>query len=331
MDGLPHWQVEKEPASSSQPHGSNDITITPDIDTLLANIHSDELLPPDIDLNDINLDGLANFDGQPVRDDSSCTDGSYAELSTLTSNSTFPQASGALLDSPSLTFNPYLSATISQEPGPSHHDAVGLMSAMLSQDSHGGPMAGSMAITEQGYRHSTLPSKTGHRFSKDALQILKRWLALHSRYPYPTEQEKELLQRQTGLTKTQVSNWFTNTRRKRRAQPQRNPFSHTDNTPSGPIDISRRPGTPAVDSTTNPLQRWVDSPPESEPASVTAIARAVASSWDSPPRRNGHYRSALTDEDSDRSFGNGASASSAVLLHPPILTAQAAPLVQSAP
>ncbi|EEU36737.1 uncharacterized protein NECHADRAFT_51835 [Fusarium vanettenii 77-13-4] len=137
-----------------------------------------------------------------------------------------------------------------------------------------------MAITGQNYRHSTLPSKTGHRFSKEALQILKRWLALHSRYPYPAEQEKELLQRQTGLTKTQVSNWFTNTRRKRRAQPQRNPFSHTDNTQTGPIDISRRPGTPAVDSNTNQLQRWVDSPPENEPASVTAIARAVASSWD---------------------------------------------------
>lgn len=311
MDGLPHWQVEEEPRSSSQPHESNEVTITPDINTLLANIHSDELLPPNINLNDINLNGLANFDEHPVLDDSSCTDESYAAFSTLFSNPTFSQAAGAHPDPPSLTLNPSIPATITQESRPSHSDAVGLMSTILPQAAQSQSTASSMAIAEQNYQGSTLLAKSGHRFSKEALQILKRWLALHSRYPYPTDQEKEILQRQTGLTKTQISNWFTNTRRKRRAQPPRNPFSHTDHTQTGPIDINRRPGTPAVDNNTNPLQRWVDSPPESEPASVTAIARAVASSWESPPRKNSHYRSVLTDEDSDRSFGNGASASSA--------------------
>ncbi|KAM0416868.1 hypothetical protein ACHAPD_005805 [Fusarium lateritium] len=45
------------------------------------------------------------------------------------------------------------------------------------------------------------------------------------------------------------------------------------------MDIPPRPGTPAVRNTSemDPLQRWVDSPPEDEPAAVTAIARAVAS------------------------------------------------------
>lgn len=311
MDGLPHWHVEEESGSSSRPHESNEITVTPDIDTLLANIHSDELLPPNIDLNDINLDSLANFDEQPILDDSSCTDGSYAELSTLLSNPIFSQAAGTHLDSPPLTLNPSIPATLTQESGPSHYDAIGLMRTILPQAPQSQPIASHMVIVEQNYQGSTLPAKSGNRFSKAALQILKRWLALHSRYPYPTDQEKETLQRQTGLTKTQISNWFTNTRRKRRAQPQRDPFSHSDNTQSGPIDINRRPGTPAVDNNTNPLQRWVDSPPESEPASVTAIARAVASSWENPPRQNSHYRSVLSDEDSGRSFGNGASASSA--------------------
>ncbi|KAM6510000.1 hypothetical protein FALCPG4_017633 [Fusarium falciforme] len=312
MDGLIHWQAEEETGSSSQPHESNEITITPGIDTLLANIHSGELLPPHIDLSDIDLEALANFNEQPSQDSSSCTDGSCTELSTFLADAVFSQAAAIPPDPPSHPPHPPIKATTTQEPGYSqHYDDVGLLSTILSQTPQKRSIPGSMVITEQHHQSSTLPAKSGHRFSKEALQILKRWLALHSRYPYPTDGEKELLQHQTGLTKTQISNWFTNTRRKRRAQPQRNPFSHTDNTPIGPIDISRRPGTPAVDSNTNPLQRWVDSPPESEPASVTAIARAVASSWESPPRRNTHYRSMLTDEESGRSFGNGASASSA--------------------
>ncbi|RSL90970.1 hypothetical protein CEP51_000493 [Fusarium floridanum] len=311
MDGLVHWQAEKEPDASSQPHEPNEITLTPDIDTLLTNIHSDELLPPNIDFNDIDLEAIANFNEQPSQDSSSCTDGSYPGLPSFLADPTFSQAAVVPPGPPSL-LPPSIQATTNQDTEPSqHYDDVGLLSTILSQTTQKQPIPSSMPITEPDSQSGTLPAKIGNRFSKDALQILKRWLALHSRYPYPTDQEKEILQRQTGLTKTQISNWFTNTRRKRKSQPQRNPFSHTDTTQTGPIDINRRPGTPAVDSNTNPLQRWVDSPPESEPASVTAIARAVASSWESPPRRNSHYRSALTDEESDRSFGNGASASSA--------------------
>ncbi|RTE83558.1 hypothetical protein BHE90_001957 [Fusarium euwallaceae] len=311
MDGLVHWQAEKEPEASSQPHEPNEITLTPDIDTLLANIHSDELLPPNIDFNDIDLEAIANFNEQPSQDSSSCTDGSYPEFPSFLADPTFSQAAVVPPGPPSL-LPPSIQATTNQDTEPSqHYDDVGLLSTILSQTTQKQPIPSSMPITEPNSQSGTLPAKIGNRFSKDALQILKRWLALHSRYPYPTDQEKEILQHQTGLTKTQISNWFTNTRRKRKSQPQRNPFSHTGNTQTGPIDINRRPGTPAVDSNTNPLQRWVDSPPESEPASVTAIARAVASSWESPPRRNSHYRSTLTDEDSDRSFGNGASASSA--------------------
>ncbi|RSL58977.1 hypothetical protein CEP54_007493 [Fusarium duplospermum] len=311
MDELIHWQAEKEPEASSQPHESNEITITPDINTLLANIHSDELLHPNVDLNGISLEALANFNEEPCQDSSSCTDGSYSELPTFFNDPTFSQAATVPPGPPSL-LPLSIPDTTNQDSGSSqHHDDVGLLSTILSQTAQRRPIPGSTAITEPNSQSGALPAKIGNRFSKDALQILKRWLALHSRYPYPTEQEKEILQRQTGLTKTQISNWFTNTRRKRKSQPQRNPFSHTNSAQTGPIDINRRPGTPAVDSNTNPLQRWVDSPPESEPASVTAISRAVASSWESPPRRNSHYRSALTDEDSDRSLGNGASASSA--------------------
>lgn len=42
--------------------------------------------------------------------------------------------------------------------------------------------------------------------------ILNQWLFNHIRHPYPTAEEKEELAIQTGLTKNQVSVWFTNNR-----------------------------------------------------------------------------------------------------------------------
>ncbi|KAF4470981.1 C2H2 type zinc finger containing, partial [Fusarium albosuccineum] len=148
--------------------------------------------------------------------------------------------------------------------------------------------------------------KIGTRFSRESLQILKRWLALHSRHPYPSEEDNALLQRQTGLNKTQISNWFSNARRKRRAQAQKSNFSRTGTTVTEPVNFSRRPNTPTPESNLDPLMRWVDSPPENEPASATAIARAVLSGHDTMP-----YNFTLSDHGSDRFRGDASSATSA--------------------
>ncbi|KAH7129257.1 hypothetical protein EDB81DRAFT_661581 [Dactylonectria macrodidyma] len=192
--------------------------------------------------------------------------------------------------------------------------AVGLLGASLFETPQSLPAMDSVTentTTALGLHTNALPAKIGTRFSRESVRILKKWLILHSRHPYPTEEEKALLQRQTGLNKTQISNWLTNARRKGKTQPQRSTFSHTGRNQTGPMNIPRRPGTPALESNTNPLQRWVDSPPENEPASVSAIARAVASSWDSSPGLDRPCRSALADEDSNRSLGNTTSPSSA--------------------
>ncbi|RGP63725.1 c2h2 type zinc finger containing [Fusarium sporotrichioides] len=126
-------------------------------------------------------------------------------------------------------------------------------------------------------RHNTgIPSKAGTRFSRESVQILKTWLLVNKYHPYPTEEEKLMLQLQTGLTKTQVSNWLTNARR-RKAQQKTSTPPHTDRSAS--INIPHRPGTPAFEGNMHdmdPLTRWVDSPPESEPVSAIAIARAIA-------------------------------------------------------
>ncbi|KPM38057.1 hypothetical protein AK830_g8525 [Neonectria ditissima] len=126
-----------------------------------------------------------------------------------------------------------------------------------------------------------LPSKIGARFSRDAVSILRQWLSANNERPYPNEDEKEMLQRKTGLNKTQIANWFANARRRAMAQHRpRSIESQTTQSSTRPVEIPRRPGTPTAGSRNrhlNPLDRWVDSPPEDEPATATAIARAIGS------------------------------------------------------
>ncbi|KAF2636298.1 hypothetical protein P280DRAFT_155032 [Massarina eburnea CBS 473.64] len=56
---------------------------------------------------------------------------------------------------------------------------------------------------------------------KEATSILKAWYAEHSDSPYPTEDEKIELCRQTQLSMNQVSNWFINARRRAPGKEQR--------------------------------------------------------------------------------------------------------------
>ncbi|TPX40597.1 hypothetical protein SeMB42_g05922 [Synchytrium endobioticum] len=45
-------------------------------------------------------------------------------------------------------------------------------------------------------------------------RVLKAWLFAHTDHPYPTDEEKDNLCRQTGLSITQCNNWFINARRR---------------------------------------------------------------------------------------------------------------------
>ncbi|MBA0697053.1 hypothetical protein Goari_003562 [Gossypium aridum] len=45
-----------------------------------------------------------------------------------------------------------------------------------------------------------------------AVAVLKTWLFEHFLHPYPSDTEKLMLAQQTGLSRTQVSNWFINAR-----------------------------------------------------------------------------------------------------------------------
>ncbi|KAF2024800.1 hypothetical protein EK21DRAFT_104422 [Setomelanomma holmii] len=123
--------------------------------------------------------------------------------------------------------------------------------------------------------------KLGNRFSREVIRTLKAWLAAHQNHPYPKEEDMVVLQQRTGLNQAQLANWFANARRRGKAHTPKPALSHAQSFSTSPVDIIPRPGTPAVQQDPrikNPLQRWVDSPPEHEPADVGDIARAIASS-----------------------------------------------------
>ncbi|XP_051123608.1 BEL1-like homeodomain protein 4 [Andrographis paniculata] len=74
--------------------------------------------------------------------------------------------------------------------------------AMMMQQQHVGGM---MIIDYESWRPQRgLPDRS--------VNILRAWLFEHFLHPYPSEADKHLLSRQTGLSKNQVSNWFINAR-----------------------------------------------------------------------------------------------------------------------
>jgi hypothetical protein len=123
-------------------------------------------------------------------------------------------------------------------------------------------------------------SKIGTRFTKDVVRTLRKWLAIHKHRPYPNEEEMTMLIHHTGLNRTQISNWFANARRRGYVHGARPASPQVDPTSTKAMDIITRPGTPAPRRDARmmkPLERWVESPPEHEPAAVGDIARAMAS------------------------------------------------------
>ncbi|KAK0390975.1 hypothetical protein NLU13_0477 [Sarocladium strictum] len=96
---------------------------------------------------------------------------------------------------------------------------------------------------------------------------LRNWFARHQDHPYPTDEEKAQLAIESGLTRVQVTNWFTNARRRQRQTmravtkqsyfPQGSPMPQ-----SSPSDLS-------------PLDRWRNSPPDQEAVDPTALQSAL--------------------------------------------------------
>ncbi|KAJ5259373.1 hypothetical protein N7478_012354 [Penicillium angulare] len=121
--------------------------------------------------------------------------------------------------------------------------------------------------------------KNNTRFSRKAINVLKGWLRDHGENPYPNETEKDQLKDNTGLTRTQISNWLANARRRGKVRPTSGTQSPV---PGGAVDI---PDPNLKDpSLMTPIERWKHSPPENEPATISDIARALANPPFDPSR-----------------------------------------------
>ncbi|PON22127.1 hypothetical protein TGAM01_v209001 [Trichoderma gamsii] len=145
-------------------------------------------------------------------------------------------------------------------------------------NSHNGSESGANihdSLEEHLAKHAGNNSKAGARFSREALRILRNWLLSNHRHPYLSNEDKDNLACQTGLSKTQISNWVANARRRGKVRTpssgSTSPYRH----PNG-INIPRSV-TPALREM-GPMERWQHSPPDQEPASITDIATAALSS-----------------------------------------------------
>lgn len=159
-----------------------------------------------------------------------------------------------------------IKCSFSRVPGEHTHDLLGETQQSDLRSSSSPDLANPTTGNDSGNDNSPKPAtfpKIGARFSRESVRILKAWLSTHSHRPYPNDEERETLQRQTGLNKTQISNWLANARRRSKGK-----FQRTRSTSpsvrgwSGAIEIPQRRGTPALESEyLSPLQRWQNSPP----------------------------------------------------------------------
>ncbi|KAK3333512.1 homeobox domain-containing protein [Cercophora scortea] len=96
--------------------------------------------------------------------------------------------------------------------------------APFSPGGYGSPYQDYMRVGELGGMGMSMGMRMGGSESKqrkrrgnlpkETTDKLRAWFMGHLHHPYPTEDEKQDLMRQTGLAMNQISNWFINARRR---------------------------------------------------------------------------------------------------------------------
>lgn len=110
--------------------------------------------------------------------------------------------------------------------------------------------------------------ETSYCFKEKSRVVLRQW---YTKNQYPSPREKRQLAEQTGLTTTQVSNWFKNRRQRDRAAETKGPVSSSSGS-SGHKKAcksltSPTEGEPAEDSLTNLPEDSDEGSPDSIPSS----------------------------------------------------------------
>lgn len=81
----------------------------------------------------------------------------------------------------------------------------------MSQPTYAGPILETAGLNSS-MQHK--PKRRRGNLPKSTTTLLRSWLYDHTNHPYPSENEKNRLAAQTGLTINQISNWFINARRR---------------------------------------------------------------------------------------------------------------------
>ncbi|KAI2463763.1 hypothetical protein F4781DRAFT_105757 [Annulohypoxylon bovei var. microspora] len=129
------------------------------------------------------------------------------------------------------------------------------------------PVPGSNVAVEQQSTHIA-PASRKRTYSRSVRKthFLRTWFSCHLGHPYPSEEEKASLAQQSGLSRTQVADWFSNARRRHRVStraPDKTIFPQGSPMPS-----------PRISGMT-PFERWRRSPPDEEPVSESVIQQAL--------------------------------------------------------
>ncbi|KAK4551331.1 homeodomain super [Recurvomyces mirabilis] len=99
-----------------------------------------------------------------------------------------------------------------REDHPPAYDSDGLSSGTSLY--HQSPYDTSSFFMPSQYEYKHGRARNGRKLSKQSTEIMKRWFDQNITYPYPSEEQKARFSRATGLSTTQVSNWFINYRRR---------------------------------------------------------------------------------------------------------------------
>ncbi|KAL0450250.1 UNVERIFIED_CONTAM: BEL1-like homeodomain protein 2 [Sesamum latifolium] len=141
-----------------------------------------------------------------------------------------------------------------------------------------------------------------------SVNILRAWLFEHFLHPYPSDADKHLLARQTGLSRNQVSNWFINARVRlwkpmveemyqqeakddaASTEQDRDQSSTSAQTPTLPAATTTTTATSATAITPPPAKRSEINAPENDPSFV-AINNDQCFS-DNQPKLHHHHSTA---------------------------------------
>jgi len=132
-------------------------------------------------------------------------------------------------------------------------------------------------------------SRKRGKLPNDSTSVLKKWILQHWFHPYPSEEEKSYLCHQTGLSLTQLNNWFTNARRRllkrtleSKADELFQQYPKPEGTPSNTHPMAHYPHS-IINGATSPKQSNNSTTVEAIPASQNESNKSSTQSQVTPP------------------------------------------------